>query len=98
MAKAVVGQSVRITSTIGIDLAGASSVALWYKTPSGTKASVSATVTTPVTGVLYADISAATLAIVGNWFLMIQATLSNGNVVKSYGQLLTVVDEYALEA
>lgn len=97
MSKAVVGQSLRITSTTGVDLTGASSVTVWYQTPAGTTGSVTATVTTAATGVIYADIPALSLATAGGWHFMVKATLASGNIVKSFGIGVEVKPEFEEE-
>jgi hypothetical protein len=97
MSKAIVGQSLRLTSTLGLDLSGASSVAIWYKTPAGETGSVTATVTTPSTGELYGDILSSIITISGAWYFMVKATLGSGNVVKSFGIPVEIVDEYVPE-
>jgi hypothetical protein len=94
MAQAVIGQSLRITATLGIDITGASSVAIWYKKPTGTQGSSTATVTTPGTGVIYADFASTVIDTVGNWFFMVKVTLSSGNIVKSFGEAISILDEF----
>jgi len=97
MAKAVIGQSLRITSTLGIDLTTATSVYVWYKSPTGTIGSVAASVTTAETGVIYADIPASVLSVDGVWYFMVKITLASGNVLKSFGELVEIKAEYAEE-
>ena len=89
---AVAGQSLRVSAVLGVDLSGGSAV-VKYKPPSTTAGSIAATIDDAASGAIHADIPAATLSAAGEWTLWASATLSSGDVVKTYAQPLRVVAE-----
>ena len=91
----VVGQSLRVSSTLGVDVSG-STVTVEYRTPAGVLGSVAATVDTALTGVIHADIPALTLSLVGIWTFFAKAVYGTGGVVKTYGAEILVIPEYGV--
>lgn len=90
---AVVGQTLRINATLDLDISTATAVAIKYRKPAGTSASLTATKTGAYT--CYADVPAATLDSAGDWLFLAEATFSDGSKAKTYGVTVRVLAEFA---
>ena len=91
---AVVGQSIRINAVTGIDLTGATSVIMKYRSPSDIEVEVNATISDISTGAIYIDIAEDVLT-VGDWYVMYEI-VSNDVTYKSFGSIVRVLKEYAV--
>jgi len=93
---AIIGQSLRVNATIAADLTDALTVAIKYKTPSGTTGSIAATIDDAAGGLCHVDIPGATLSAAGDWHFMAEATFAGGVTVKTFGKRVTVVAEFVV--
>ena len=96
MSSVVIGQPLRVTSTLNINLTGATNVQINYTSPSGVTGYVLAVVDTLAIGVIHADFPSTLLVVLGDWVLWASAITSSGDVVKTYGIVVKVVPEATL--
>jgi hypothetical protein len=95
MTQLVIGQDVRLTATLGVDITGGAVTLYWLK-PSGAMGSIAGTVDAPTTGGIYADVTAATLDEAGKWAFRAEV-LKGGKVIKTFGLEILVKKDYEPE-
>ena len=93
MSNIFVGQSsLRIQLTTGVDITGATALAIKYKKPDNTTGSWTATEGTAATGIIYYDLTATTdLDVAGVWTFWAYITFSDSRVAPgdSFTQTIT---------
>lgn len=92
--QAVVGQSLRISATLLLDISTASAKVIKYKSPSGVTGSIPAVVDNAASGAIHADIPAATLSAPGTWLFLAECTFPTGEIAKTFGSPVEILSEF----
>lgn len=86
--------SLRITATTGVDISGATALAIKYRKPSGTEGSWTATESDATEGIIYYDlVDENDLDEVGAWAIWGHVTFSDGRSAPGEPFTLTVKEE-----
>jgi len=85
---AVAGQTLRVNAVFGVDITGATSVLLKYKTPTGTPGQIVAFVDAADVGEIYGIVPAGTLT-AGDWTFWAEAVTTE--TIITYGKIIRVV-------